>query len=295
MKKIVYLLGLIIIVTLGGYGLKRWTSSAANHQSTIVVSGYVPYALVKQLGGEDLAVEMLLPPNAEPHAFEPSPGSLIQVHKAALFIYVSEQLEPWAQDVLGAAGKNTRVVELAAGLPATQDPHLWMDFGRVVDMARILTTALIQANPADRAKYQENLTHFEQEIAVLDREFAQTLEDCQSREVVHIGHLAFSALAKRYNLSLTALAGTSHDGEHSARKLADLIKHIKAQRVPALFTEEDVSPRLAEAVSAETGVEIFPLYTVEHVTKKDFDKGVTYAQLMRRNLDSLQKGLKCRK
>ena len=107
--------------------------------------------------------------------------------------------------------------------------------------------------------------------------------------------MAFSALAKRYGLSLTALAGASHDAEHSVRKVADLVKHIRAEKVPALFTEEEVSPRLAQAVAAETSAEIFPLYTIEHVTKTDFDQAVTYAQLMRRNLESLQKGLKCRK
>ena len=295
MKKILCLLGLVIIIVMGGYWFKKSVPSGSEQSLKVVVSGYVPYTLVKQIGGENLPVEMLLPPNAEPHSFEPSPGSLVQVHKAALFVYISDPLEPWARDVLGAAGKNTRVVELAAGLAQTEDPHVWMDFGRVVDMARNLSAALTETDPSHAAQYRENLARFEQEIAVLDREFAQTLKECQSREIVHIGHLAFSALAKRYNLSLTALAGASHDGEHSVRKLADLVKHIRAKQVPALFTEEEVSPRLAEAVAVETEVEIFPLYTIEHVTKRDFDNFVTYAQLMRRNLNSLQKGLKCRK
>ena len=296
MKKILGLLGLAVIVIAAGYGLKKWRPSvAAPTAGGVVVSGYVPYTLVKQLGGEETAVEMLLPPNAEPHSFEPSPGTLVQVHKAALFVYVSGALEPWVQDVLGAAGKDTKVVELAAGLPQAQDPHVWMDFGFIVDMARTLTAALVEKDPSRTAQYQQNLTRFEQEIALLDREFATALKDCQSREIVHIGHLAFSALAKRYGLSLTALAGASHDAEQSVRKVADLVKHIRAEKVPALFTEEEVSPRLAQAVAAETSAEIFPLYTIEHVTKTDFDQAVTYAQLMRRNLESLQKGLKCRK
>lgn len=271
----------------------RANPTAGSKRTRVVTSGYVPYTLTKQLSGGLLEVEMLLPPNAEPHSFEPSPGSLVAVHHAAALVYVSDRLEPWVQAVLGAAGKDTRVVSLADGLAQTEDPHVWMDFGAVVDMARTVVAVLTEIDPPHAAVYRDNLLRFEQEIAVLDRDFAATLANCQTREMVHIGHLAFAALAKRYNLSLRALAGTSHDGEHSARKLADLVKHIRAQGVHALFTEEAVSPRLSSAVAAETGAEILPLYPVEYVSKEDFNQGVSYSQFMRRNLESLQKGLKC--
>lgn len=292
MKKFLILLFLCLAIV-AGFLFRKPVSSSSQPRLQVVVSGYVPYALAKQLGGGLVSVEMLLPPNAEPHAFEPAPGSLVAVHKAAVFVYVSTRLEPWVRDVLGAAGKDTRVVELSAGLPATGDPHLWMDFGLVLEMARTLTEAFAQADPAHADTYRENLVRFEREIAVLDRDFAGALAACQNRKVVHVGHLAFGALAKRYNLMLTALAGSSHEGEHSVRKLADLVKYIRAQQVTALFTEEAVSPRLAQTVSAETGARILPLYTVEHVTKEDFDASVTYGQLMRRNLKNLQEGLQC--
>lgn len=286
----------VCLVLIAGYVfLRKPVLPTTSEQPQVVVSGYVPYTLVHQLSSGQVAAEMLLPPGAEPHSFEPTPGSLVTVHNAPAFIYISNQLEPWVRDVLGAAGKNTRIVELAADFPSTDDPHVWMDFGAVVDMARKVTNVLAEMDPSHAAQYRENLTRFEQEISVLDRDFADTLATCQNREIVHIGHLAFGALAKRYNLSLTALAGTSHEGEHSVRKLADLVEHIRAKQVPALFTEEAVSPRLAQAVAAETGADILPLYTIEHVTKEDFNNSVTYAQLMRRNWESLQQGLKCQK
>ena len=73
------------------------------------------------------------------------------------------------------------------------------------------------------------------------------------------------------------------------------LKNPDANNLSALFTEDAVSPRLAETVAAETGVDILPLYPIEHVTKNDFNREVSYAELMRRNLESLQRGLSCRK
>ena len=295
MKKRILILFISFLLVVATGGLLRGIFKTTTVKPAVVASGYVPYILVIQLSGGLLPVEMLLPPGAEPHSFEPAPGSMVAVHNARAFVYVSDELEPWVQDIVGAAGKTTRIVALGKAVSPDMDPHAWMDFGATVDMARALEKALSEMDPDNASVYQTNLKQFEQEVAVLDMEFARGLSSCESREVVHIGHLAFGALAKRYHLSLTALAGTSHEGDHSAQKLIDLIKHIRAAKIKSLFTEEAVSPRLAQTVADETATQIFQLYTLEHISKDDFARGTTYAELMQRNLESLQRGLVCQK
>ena len=266
---------------------------AEGQKPQVVTSGYVPYTLAKQLAGEYADVSMLLPANAEPHSFEPTPGVLVNVKNADIFIYVSDRIEPWAKDVLSAAGPQTQVVQAAQYADASDDPHIWMDFKNTRKIARAIASALVQKDPSHREIYGTNLQAFEQELQALDEAYQQGLASCQSREVVHIGHLAFGNLTGNYNLSLSALAGSSHDGENSVRQLAELVKFIRQNNIRTIFTEETLSPRLSAAVAEETGAQVLPLYTVEHVSKQDFDNGVTYGELMRRNLDSLQRGLGC--
>lgn len=287
-----------ILVCLVGLGLIYWGMShpqaSKEDKPSVVVSGYVPYTLARQIGGDKIALSMLLPANAEPHSFEPTPGDMVTVRHADVFAYVSPRIEPWAKDVLSAAGPDTQVVETGAFATASDDPHVWMDFNNAGRMAAALAGALAEKDPQNAAFYQANLTAFQAELAALDAAYKSALANCPSREVVHVGHLAFKHLTKNYNLSLAALAGTSHDGEHSARKLADLVKFIRQKNVKTIFTEETLSPRLSAAVAEETGAQILPLYTIEHVSKDDFDQHVTYGELMRRNLENLQKGLACK-
>jgi len=54
-----------------------------------------------------------------------------------------------------------------------------------------------------------------------------------------------------------------------------------------------LAPDLARTVSAETGVNVLPLYTVHGVSKEDFTSGKTYLDFMRQNLANLQLGLQC--
>lgn len=293
MKKIFFAFIVLLAFSLLYWGFFR-PPLQKDGKISVVVSGYVPYTLAKQIGGDKISLSMLLPANAEPHSFEPAPGDMVAVRRADVFVYVSPRIEPWAKDVLSAAGPETLAVESAAFAAPSDDPHVWMDFDNAGKIAAALAGALSEKDPQNKAFYQQNLDAFQTELAALDADYSRSLAECRTREVVHIGHLAFKNLARRYNLSLSALAGSSHDGEHSARKLAELVKFIRQKNVKTIFTEETLSPRLSGAVAEETGAQILPLYTVEHVGKEDFDRGVTYTELMRRNLESLKRGLECK-
>ena len=259
----------------------------------IVVSGYVPYTLTHQIAGANADILMLLPPGAEPHSFEPTPGALIALSQADAFIYVSDELEPWAADLAQNAGVKTRVLQLGKLIRPEEDPHVWMDFKKTELMAYQIAALLSEIAPQNRAVTDKNWENFTAQLGELAQAFQTQLTHCKYKEAVHIGHLAFNNLLTPYGIQLTALSGSAHEGEHSAKKLAQLVREIKAQKLPAVFTEEVLSPRLAQTVAEETGAEILPLYSIEHISKEDFDNRVTYLDFMRRNLANLKRGLVC--
>ena len=160
-------------------------------------------------------------------------------------------------------------------------------------MAKQIAAALQKTDPTHKAYYQQNVKQFGQRMGKLHADFVKGLAHCQYREIVHIGHLAFGILADTYGLRLQTLAGTSHQGEHSVYKLTGMVRFVRKQKIAAIFTEEMISPELAQTIARESHVQILPLYTIEEVSKADFEQGIGYEEFMRRNLDNLQKGLKC--
>ncbi|WP_458401369.1 metal ABC transporter substrate-binding protein [Candidatus Avelusimicrobium sp.] len=266
-------------------------SAQATEKKQIVASGYVVYDLLRSIGGDKIAVTQLVPPGTEPHHFEPTPGTIIRISEADLLVYVSAELEPWVKEILKGLAD---VPSLAAGpVYEGEDPHVWISPYGALAMAKEIEKALVTLDPQNKAYYRKNLKKFEKEIEQLHQDFKQGLSACQTKEMVHVGHLAFGALARDYHLNFHALTGTSHQSEHSVKKMAALVKMIKNQKVSAVFTEELLAPDLAQMVSAETGVQILPLYTIQGVSKTDFEQGKTYQDFMRQNLENLQKGLVC--
>ena len=66
---------------------------------------------------------------------------------------------------------------------------------------------------------------------------------------------------------------------------------MRREKVPCLFTIEFSDGRIAETIAEATGCSVYELHSCHNVSREDFDAGVTYLDLMRRNLESLKKAV----
>ena len=85
--------------------------------------------------------------------------------------------------------------------------------------------------------------------------------------------------------------GISPDAEPTPEKMARIVAFVKANGVKAIFSEELVNPKLAEAIAKEAGVTVYMLNPVEGLTKEQMDKGATYLSVMEENLATLKKAM----
>ncbi len=260
-----------------------------NQKLNIAVSGYVAYSLAHTVFGDLANLTLLVPPGTEPHAFEPSSKTLLEVNNAENFFYISADIEPWAVKI------SPKGESLAKNLPELlpNDPHVWMNFNNMQMMAENLTNYAISNYPSFGIKFYRNNLQFDLETKKLINEYSKVLPTCKNRTIYHIGHLAFGYVAHDYNLDFKALFSADMDQEPSAKEIALLVKSIKESGAKYIFSEEQLNPALANTIAKETGAQILMLNTVEGISKEDFEKGKTYQDLMRENLQNLIIGLDC--
>lgn len=264
------------------------TALSNQEKPQILVSSYVPYTLVKNIVKDMADVSMLMPPGVEPHSFEPLPKDILKAKKAPLFFYIDKTLEPWAYEI----NQNTAFA-LGQNLTTPQEKHIWMDFDKTFLMSDRAAKDLQTAYPALTEKTQKNLANFKTDINNLKTAYLTKLANCKSRDIYHIGHLAFGAIAKNYNLNFRPLINSSESQEPSPKDILEMIKQIKEKDIKYIFTEEALSPEMAELIAEQTGAQVLMLYTIEHITKDEFNKQISYQDFMYKNLENLVKGLEC--
>jgi len=255
----------------------------------ILTSSYVPYTLVKNLVKDKAEISMLIPPGIEPHSFEPLPKDILKIQKAKTFFYIDKILEPWAYEI-----KKGKAFALGQGLAQQNQVHIWMNFDKALLMAKRAAQDIQKNYPKLSTTLNVNLTAFEQDINNLKTAYSDGLKNCKSKNIYHIGHLAFEELAKNYNLNFKPLVNSSEAQEPSPKDILEMIKQIKEKNIKYIFTEEALPQEMATLIAKQTHTQILMLYTIEHITKEEFDKQITYQDFMYKNLANLTKGLECK-
>ena len=98
-------LALLLLAALSLSGCSQRLQESADGRLRVVCSLFPYYDFVRQIGGEDVDVSLLVPAGRETHSFEPTPLDVIRVSEADVFVYNGGESEVWVENILGAAGE----------------------------------------------------------------------------------------------------------------------------------------------------------------------------------------------
>jgi len=248
----------------------------------IVVTTNIVADVVENVGGAAIEITTLIPPGADPHTFQPSPGDLRAMTGAHAILINGAGLEEFLHQTLAQVSGEVPMISLSEGIKLRQfqtdhdpdsddhedhagsDPHVWFDPLNVMiwaeNCAQVLGTLDVENQDfytANARQYVESLTSLHSWI---ENEVAEIPE--HNRKLV-TDHLAFGYFAQRYGFEMigSVIPAYSTAAEPSARELADLNDTIRAENVPAIFVGIMANSRLTALIAEDTGVDLVALYT----------------------------------
>lgn len=278
----------------------------------VVVSIAPLKGLVEPLLPPGTRVVMLVPPGVSEHGYEIPPAGLAELARADLVVYVGMGLEPQVEKFLAThARSGRRVVEFAdlssapaaspAGTPTPTidhtahrhdesgacihpegDPHLWLDpvqAGGLVERVAAELQAWGESRGlslAERAAIAERAKALLQRLDALHLSYSARLAKTLRKRIV-VTHDAFGLLATRYGFQTVALKGLNA-GEPTPKALEAAAKAVRAEGIPVVFVEPQLSKAAGERLAAALGV---PTRTLDPLGTGD------YFDFMLKNLDAL--------
>ncbi|MGQ9476879.1 MAG: metal ABC transporter solute-binding protein, Zn/Mn family [Candidatus Bipolaricaulia bacterium] len=270
----------------------------AGHELKVVATTTIVGDVVRNIGGEAIALTVLLPPGADPHSYEPVPQDLVALAQADLIfingVGLEARLEPFLREarapVISVSGGLTlRRLEEEGGF----DPHVWFDPQNVLVWAENIEKALTAADPANAGGYASNAQAYKLALQGLDAWILEQVAQIpqENRKLV-TDHLFLGYFADRYGFEQVGaiFPGFSTLAEPSARELAELEEAILRSGVKAIFVGTTVNPALAERLAADTGVKIVFLYTGS--LSEPGGQADTYLKLMEYDVSAIVQALK---
>ena len=172
------------------------------------------------------------------------------------------------------------------------DEHIWTSPVNAMKLVDVIGDTLAKADPDHARDYHQGAENYKKELEEIDAGFREVSANRKRNMIVMGDKFPFRYLADEYELDYrAAFSGCSSDTEPSAKTIAYLIDKVKEEQIPAVYYLELSSHRVAEIIGEETGAEPLLLHSCHNVTRAQFDAGITYAQLMRQNIENLRKGI----
>ena len=172
------------------------------------------------------------------------------------------------------------------------DEHVWTSPRNAILIVQALTEILAELDEANADYFRANATAYIAELEALDRAFAEVVTQATRRTIVFGDRNPFRYFTHAYGLTChAAFPGCSTETQASPATIARLIELVRAQEIPVIFTIEFSNQQIANVIAEDTGATILELHSAHNLSHADFNAGVTYLDLMTRNLEMLKEAL----
>ena len=257
--------------------------------------------ITRNIAGDRISVDSLLPVGADPHAYQAAPSDVAKIAESSLLILNGLEYEHFIEPLLENAGGERLMIEATAGLSPRKDagsehgvdPHMWLDPNLVVTYVENIRDGLIQVDVEGTQIYKANADAYITQLKDLDKWIVEQVNTIPAeRRLLVTNHEAVGYYAERYGFEVVGavIPSLSTDAGTSVKELAALIEVIKTSGAPAIFLGEVENPDLANQIAAETDVKVVDNLHLESLTVGA--PAATYIDMMKHNVNQIVEALK---
>jgi len=329
MKKILaFLLTVMAAVCLTA--CSNTNNSKADDKIQIVTTIFPEYDWVKNVLGDNpgnAEVTLLLDDGVDLHSYQPTVEDIVKITSADLFIYVGGESDEWVDEVLkqsenkdllvinlmeelGDAAKEEEIIE---GMECEEeeeegeegeegeeeveyDEHVWLSLKDAALFVNSIETAMETIDSKNAAVYKANADAYISKLNALDKEYEKTVSDANVKTLLFGDRFPFRYLVDDYGISYyAAFVGCSTETEASFQTVIFLAEKVDELSLKNVMTIEGTNHSIAETIIQNTtdkNQNILVMDSMQSVTSKGVEDGITYLSIMESNLEVLKEALK---
>ena len=275
-------------------------STTAQDRLKAVTTFTIIADMAQNVAGDAADVVSITKPGAEIHNYQPTPGDLIGAQDADLILWNGLNLEQWFEQFLSNLGDVPSVVVTEgiepmgigdgpyAGKP---NPHAWMSPSDALIYVENIRKAFVAADPANEATYNANAAAYSARITATVEPIRAALAAIpEERRWLASSEGAFSYLTRDFGLRELYLWPINADQQGTPQQGRHVIDEVRANAVPAIFSESTISSKPAEQVARETGIRYGGVLYVDSLSEPD-GPVPTYLDLLSVTTTTIVQGL----
>ena len=286
---------------------------------TVTTTIYPLYSIAKEVGGDKIKLQNLIPFGVEAHGFDPTPADMAKLSKSDIFITSSDEMEPWKDKIVKSLKIEQKVFDMSEHVKLRTiqeendehhenkkgdkhkhehehgeiDPHYWVSLNNYILMTETITKLFIEKDSTNKDFYIQNSNNYLAKVKALKEKYDLSMATCTNKKIL-VNHDAFGYFADDYEVKQYSISGMSPEDKPSAKQISELINLVKNEKINTVFFEEFASPKVAQTIAKASNVKIDALRPAENISKEENKKGYGYLQIMEDNLEKLKFAMDCK-
>lgn len=172
------------------------------------------------------------------------------------------------------------------------DEHVWTSPKNAIKIINAIKSELVNIAKDDAATFNQNTENYSKKLSDLDQSFRDIVASARRKTLVFGDRFPLRYFVDEYGLNyFAAFSGCSEQTEASSKTIAFLIDKVKAEQIPVVLKIEQSNGKIAETISKATNAKVLTFQSAHNVSPEEFEKGVTYIDLMTGNLKVLKEAL----
>ena len=177
----------------------------------------------------------------------------------------------------------------------SDDEHIWLSLKNAILICNYLCQELCLLDSENADLYRRNTENYVSKLSNLDLEFENVVDSASCRTLLFADRFPFVYLTNDYNIDVfAAFVGCSAETEASFETIAFLANKVDELNLKYLIVLENSSDKIANTIiknSKNKNQQILILNSIQSCTKTQIANGLSYFDVMSKNLEVLKKAL----
>jgi ABC-type Zn uptake system ZnuABC Zn-binding protein ZnuA len=240
-------------------------------------------SLAQAVTGDLAQVETIIPPAADPEAFEPRPSDVAKLKEASIVVRVGLGYDHWLDKLLSMHGDaavnrgGAGYVDASVGIPLLEvkgsrldpanrdghahglaNPHYWLDPANAEIISGAIAEAIIRVRPETSAKIIANRDGFLSRLRTSLAGWEQLLAAHRAARLIAY-HNTWPYFARRFRLNVVDVIEVKEGVTPSPARLAKLAATMREQGIRVIVHEPFEPEEASQLLARRTGAAVVKL------------------------------------
>ena len=282
-----------------------FTACSEVERYDILTTNFITYDVVRSIVGDSLKVGILTNVNQDYHEYEPTSKELLTIKQTNVFVMLGFEYETWLgneETIKTYLNKDAVYFNLSEMVETEHDhhdddthdhhegEHFWTNPILYVEVIKHLNEALSEIFLEFELSFLTNSLVYTSELEEVSNSFKTYLSNLLEPTIYFVGHNALQGFSEYFEIKINPLENkTNPHSDPTSEDVISFISKLKEKNIKIVFTEEFVDQTYLNFIKQEiSDIEFLELHGYHKLTLEDFNQGITYLDLLKRNIENIK-------